>query len=67
MEWAWKEQETYAKQLWALHFGWWDLEFGPVLQRPYKLLRELKIPECAILKSDILWSTVLNNLLKDFL
>ena len=43
VEWAWEEQETLAKQLWALHYAWWDPQTGPVLQRAYKMLRELKI------------------------
>ena len=67
VEWVWQEQETLAKQLWALHYAWWHPEVGPVLQRALKMLRELKIPECAIFKSDTLRSAVQKNLLKNFM
>ena len=67
VEWVWEEQEALAKQLWALHYAWWDPEVGPVLQGAYKMLRELKLPECAIFKCDTLRSAVLKNLLKDFM
>ena len=67
VEWVWEEQEALAKQLWALHYAWWDPEVGPVLQGAYKMLRELKLPECAIFKCDTLRSAVLKNLLKDLM
>ena len=67
VEWVWEEQETLAKQLWALHYKWWDPEVGPVLQRAYKIMRELKILECAIFKRDTLRSSVLRNLLKNLM
>ena len=41
-------------------------EVGPVLQRAYKMLRGINVPECAIFKQSTLRSTVLKNLLKIF-
>ena len=39
-------------QLWALNSAWWNPEVGPVLQKAYKLMREINVPEWAIFKKN---------------